>query len=50
MQADLFAPNPHYRHGTAPGAARGSATSEAAAASVAPSLGQRQRAVLEIVR
>jgi predicted ArsR family transcriptional regulator len=48
MQYDLLAPS--YAAGTAPGARRRSDTSVAAAASVVPTLGARQQAVLEVVR
>jgi hypothetical protein len=56
MQADMFTSMtslhaaPAYRSGTAAGAARSSDTSQAAAASVQPSLGARQAAVLRVIR
>jgi hypothetical protein len=56
MQADMFTSMtsqhaaPAYRSGTAAGAARSSDTSTAAAASVQPSLGARQAAVLRVIR
>jgi hypothetical protein len=50
MQPDLFASPPAYRAGTAAGAARTSETSQAAAASLQPTLGARQAAVLRVIR
>jgi orotidine-5'-phosphate decarboxylase len=51
MQPDLFTPTPAtYRAGTAAGAARASDTSQAAAASVHPTLGARQAAALRVIR
>jgi predicted transcriptional regulator len=56
MQPDLFASlaehfrPPSYAAGTAAGAARTSETSQAAAASLQPTLGARQAAVLRVIR
>jgi predicted ArsR family transcriptional regulator len=50
MQYDLLPAPPAYSRGTSPGAARCSDTSVAAAASVAPTLGARQAAVVDVVR